>query len=74
MQMPLNVGSSSHRVPPLVKHPGESFMGHLAPRANFHYNASSLFFCKLSVQKREEISLVLFRAQDLGSLKFGKLF
>lgn len=40
-----------------IKHPGKR---HLAPRANFHHNASSLFFCKLLVQKSEEISLVLF--------------
>lgn len=58
-----------------IKHPGKR---HLAPRANFHHNASSLFFCKLLVQKSEEISLVLFFffflwAQGLGRLKFRKL-
>lgn len=75
--MPLNVQSSAQTVPIWYKAPWGIAYWTPGPTCKFSSQCIQsffFFFCKLSVQKKEEISLVLFRVQGLWRLKFGKLF
>lgn len=63
--MPLNVQSSAQTVPIWYKAPWGIAYWTPGPTCKFSSQCIQSFFCKLSVQKKEETSLVLFRAQGL---------
>lgn len=73
--MPLKVQSSAQTV--LIWYKAPWTIAYWTPGPTCKCSSQciqSFFSCKLSVQKKEGISLVLFRVQGLWRLKFGKLF